>query len=93
MVIWPEGTSLTDAVEAGAWCISRTAAAEFVDASAPTRKCLKEARDVLRALCKEEGDEHALSALVEAVVKFAPELLLMPLTSQTATEEAFPEAI
>ena len=92
MVIWPEGTSLTDAVEAGAWCISRTAVAEFVDASAPTRKCLKEARDALRTLGKDEGDEHALSALVEAVVKFAPELMLMPATPQPANEQAFSEA-
>lgn len=90
MVIWPERTG-SNAVEAGAWCIGRAAITEFVDGNAPTVKCIHEARDALRTLGKDQADEQALSALVEAVVKFAPELLLMPATPQPANEQAFAE--
>lgn len=92
MVIWPERTG-SNAVEAGAWCIGCAAITEFVDGNAPTVKCIHEARDALPALGKDQGDEQAVSALVEAVVKFAPEFLLMPVTSQPATEQAFSEAV
>jgi hypothetical protein len=92
MVIWPERTSLADAVEASAWCIGRAAITEFVDGTAPTVKCIHEARDALRTLGKDQSDEQALSALVEAVVKFSPEWMLMPATPQPANQQAFSEA-
>ncbi len=91
MVIWPERTG-SNAVEAGAWCIGRAAITEFVDGIAPTVKCIHEARDALPGLGKDQADEQAVSALVEAVVKFAPELVLMPAKPQPANEQVFSEA-
>lgn len=99
MVIWPARTSLADAVEASAWCISRSAVSELVgfttegkctgEASA---HCNQEAREALPFLGKDQSDEQDLSSLVEALVKFAPELMLMPATPQPANEQAFSEA-
>ncbi len=101
MVIWPERTSLADGLEAGefsAWCISRRAITEFVGFTTEgkctgeaTAHCIQEAREALPVLGKGQGDEQALSALVDAVVTFAPELLLMPVTPNPANEPAFPE--
>lgn len=98
MVIWPERTNLADDVEAGAWCIGRRAIGEFVGITTEgkctgeaTEHCIQEARDALRTLGKDKSDEQALSALVEAVVKFVPELMLMPATPRPANEPAFPE--
>lgn len=99
MVIWPERTSLADAVEAGAWCISRRALSEFVGFTTDgkctgeeTAHCIQEAREALPVLGKDQSDEQAMSALVEAVVKFAPKLMLMPATPQPANEQVFSEA-
>lgn len=99
MVIWPERTNLADDVEAGAWCIGRRAIGEFVGFNSQgkctgeaTAHCIQEARDALPVLGKDQSDEQALSALVEAVVKFAPELVLMPAKPQPANEQAFSEA-
>lgn len=98
MLIWPERTSLGDDVENGAWCISRRAITEFVGFTTDgtctgeaTAHCIQEAREALPVLGKDKSDEQAMSSLVEAVVKFVPELMLMPATSQPANEPAFPE--
>ena len=99
LVIWPERTNLADDVETGAWCISRRAIGEFVGFNSQgkctgeaTAHCIQEARQALPVLGKDQSDEQALSALVEAVVKFAPELMLMPAKPQPANEQAFSEA-
>lgn len=99
MVIRPEHTSLADDVETGAWCISRRAIGEFVGFTTEgkctgeaTEHCIQEAREALPVLGKDQSDEQAMSALVEAVVKFAPELMLMPAKPQPANEPAFSEA-
>lgn len=99
LVIWPETNVFVAGEGAGAWCISRRAISEFVGFNSQgkctgeaTAHCIQEARDALPLLGKDQSDEQALSALVEAVVKFAPELVLMPAKPQPANEPAFPEA-
>lgn len=99
LVIWPETNVFVAGEGAGAWCISRRAISEFVGFTTEgkctgeaTAHCIQEARDALPVLGKDQSDEQALSALVEAVVKFAPKLMLMPATPQPANEPAFPEA-
>ncbi len=99
IVIWRERTSLADDVEAGAWCIGRRAIGEFVGFTTEgkctgeaTEHCIQEAREALPVLGKYQSDEQAMSALVEAVVKFAPELMLMPAKPQPVNEPAFSEA-
>jgi hypothetical protein len=99
MVIWPERTSLADDVEAGAWCISRRVITNFVGFDAngkctgrPSEHLIREARLSLNTLGKDQGDEQALSALVDAVVQFAPELVLMPAIPRVANEQAFSKA-
>lgn len=99
LVIWPETNVFAAGEGSGAWCISRRAITEFVGFNAQgkctgeaTAHCIQEARDALPVLGKDQSDEQALSALVEAVVKFAPELMLMPATPRPANEPAFPEA-
>ncbi len=99
IVIWPERTSLADGVEAGAWVISSKVITDFVGFTAegkctgePSVYCLKEARDALCTLGKDQGDEKALASLVDAVVQFAPELVLMPAIPRVANEQAFSEA-
>lgn len=98
MVIWPESNVFVAGEGAGAWCISRNALSEFVGFTTDgtctgeaTAHCIQEARQALPVLGKDQSDEQALSALVEAVVKFAPELMLMPATPRPANEPAFPE--
>ncbi len=99
MVIWPERTSLADDVEAGAWCISRRVITNFVGFDAngkctgrPSEHLIREARLSLNTLGKDQGDEQALGALVNAVVQFAPELVLMPAIPRVANEQAFSKA-
>jgi hypothetical protein len=99
MVIWPERTG-SNAVEAGAWCISRRVITNFVGLDAngkctgrPSEHLIREARLSLNMLDKDQGDEQALSALVDAVVQFAPELVLMPAIPRVANEQAFSEAV
>lgn len=99
LVIWPETNVFVAGEGAGAWCISRRTIGEFVGFTTggkctgeATAHCIQEARDALPVLGKDQSDEQALSALVEAVVKFAPELMLMPAKPQPANEQAFSEA-
>lgn len=99
MLIWPERTGLDDGEGTGAWCISRRVITDFVGFNAdgtcmgsPSENLMREAFEAMTVLGKDQNDKQALSALVDTVVKFALELVLMPATPQPANEQAFPVA-
>lgn len=94
LVIWPETNVFVAGEGAGAWCISRRAISEFVGFNAqgkctggPSEHCFREAREALPVMGKDINDKQALSALVDVVVKFAPELVLMPATPKIVKEQ------
>ncbi len=87
MVIWPASNILVAGEGHGMWCISRRCISEFVEFNAddkctggPSAHCFREAREALPILGKDINDKEALTSLVDAVVRFAPELVLMPAT-------------
>ena len=87
MVIWPASNVFASREGAGLWVIGRRAITEFVGFNSsdkctggPSEHCIREARQALPILDKDINDKEALSALVDVVVTFAPELVLMPAT-------------
>ena len=87
MVIWPASNVFASREGAGLWVIGRRAITEFVGFTAngkctggPSEHCIREARQALPILDKDINDKEALNALVDVVVTFAPELVLMPVT-------------
>lgn len=87
MVIWPEGSILAkSAISAGMWAISRNVITDFVGfnkegkcTGGPSEHCVREAIEALPMLGKDRNDKQALLSLVDTVVKFAPELVHMPI--------------
>lgn len=94
MIIWPESNVFVAGNGSGAWCISRRAITEFVGFDAQgkctggaSEHCTREAREALPILGKDINDKQALLALVDVVVKFAPELVHMPATPKVVKEQ------
>jgi len=94
LVIWPETNVFVAGEGAGAWCIGRRAITEFVGFNSdgkctggPSEYCFREAREALPILGKDINDKQALAALVDVVVKFAPELVLMPATPKSVKNQ------
>lgn len=94
MVIWPESNVFVAGEGAGAWCISRNAITEFVGftpagkcTGGPSEHCFREAREALPVLGKDINDKQALMALVDVVVRCAPDLVHMPVTPQIVKEQ------
>lgn len=94
MVIWPASNVFVAGEGLGAWCISRRAIAEFVGFTAqgkctggPSVHCFREAREALPILGKDINDKQALQALVDVVVRYAPDLVLMPPTPRSVKEQ------
>jgi hypothetical protein len=94
MVIWPESNVFVAGEGAGAWCISRNAITEFVGFTSqgkctggPSEHCFREAREALPVLGKDINDKQALMALVDVVVRYAPDLVHMPVTPQIVKEQ------
>lgn len=82
MVIWSDS-----ALESGMWCISRRALTEFVGFDAndkctggASEHCVREAFESMPILGKDPNDKQALLALIDVVVRFAPDLVHMPVT-------------
>jgi hypothetical protein len=94
MVIWPESNVFVAGEGSGAWCISRKCISEFVGFTADG-KCtggasehlLREAHECLTVLGKDKNDKQALLALVDAVVTYAPDLVLMPATPKIVKQQ------
>lgn len=85
MVIWPASNVFASREGSGLWVIGRRAISEFVGFNSndkctggPSEHCIREARLALPVLDKDINDKEALSALVDVVVTFAPELVTMP---------------
>ena len=100
MLIWPESNVFVAGEGSGAWCISRAAISEFVGFNAqdkctggPSEHCFREAREALPILGKDINDKQALLALVDTVVKFAPNLALMPSTPKIVKQRLDTEAM
>ena len=101
MVIWPEGNILSPgAVSNGMWAISRDVMTDFVGFTAagkctggPSEHCVREAREALPMMGKDRNDKYALLALVDVVVKFAPELVHMPVAPPRIKKELSGETV
>jgi hypothetical protein len=94
MVIWPESNVFVAGEGAGAWCISRKVISEFVGftpegkcTGGPSEHLIREAQEALTILGKDKNDKQALLALVDAVVTFAPDLVLMPATPKIVKKQ------
>lgn len=94
MVIWPASNVFVAGEGAGMWVIGRRAITEFVGftrdgkcTGSASEHCHREARESLPILGKDRNDKNALHALIDVVVKFAPELVLMPVTPRAVRKE------
>jgi hypothetical protein len=100
MVIWPESNVVVAGEGGGAWCISRRVITDFVGFNAdgkctggPSEHLIREARLSLNTLGKDINDKQALLALVDAVVTYAPDLVLMPATPKAIKQQLDTEPI
>lgn len=87
MCIWPASNVFVSGEGAGIWTISRRAISEFVGfnrdgkcTGSASEHCYRECLEALEILGKDRNDKNAFTALVDCVIKFAPELVLMPPT-------------
>lgn len=87
MVIWPASNVLVTRESQGMWVISRRAITEFIGFNSDLKctgsvseHCMREARESLEILGKDKNDKQALNALCDVVLRFAPDLVHMPVT-------------
>lgn len=87
MCIWPTQNVFTSHEVPGVWCIGRRAITEFVGFNPdgtctgnPSEHCFREAKEALAIMGKDRNDQHALKALADVVIRYAPDLVLMPVT-------------
>ena len=86
MVIWPATNVFTGgATSEGMWVISERAITEFVGftrddkcTGSASEHCERECRQALPLLGKDINDRHALTALIDVVIRYAPDLVGMP---------------
>lgn len=100
MVIWPQTNVFVPGASPGMWVIGRRAISEFVGfnregkcTGGPSEHCWREAHAALPSLGKDIDDKNALHALVDAVVRFAPDLVLMPATPRQVRQDLDGEAM
>lgn len=96
LVIWPASNVFTrpDAPTPGMWAISRNVISEFVGfdrdgkcTGSASQHCFREALEAMPLLGKDRNDKQAFLALVDVVVKFAPDLALMPAAPPRVRED------
>ncbi len=88
LCIWPASNVIAaGGTESGAWVISRRAITEFVGFTKDLRctgsaseHCYRECLAALPVLGKDRNDKQAFVALVDTVIRFAPDLVHMPAT-------------
>lgn len=88
MCIWPESNVFVPgSADGGVWVIGRRAITEFVGFTADNKctgsaseHCYRECLAALPILGKDRNDKQAFLALVDTVIRFAPDLVLMPAT-------------
>ena len=90
MIIWPASNVFASREGSGVWVIGRRAITEFVGftkdgkcTGGASEHCIREAQQALPILDKDINDKQALQALIDVVVTFAPELVLMPPTPKS----------
>jgi len=95
MVIWPQTHVLASpTAKPGMWVISDRAITEFVGfnrdnkcTGSVSEHCHREAKLALPMLGKSPTDTHALNALIDCVVRFAPDLVHMPVAPLAVRRE------
>lgn len=94
MVIWPATNVFVAGEGLGMWVISRRAITEFVGfdkegkcTGSASEHCQREARESLPILGKDRNDKHALHALIDVVVRFAPDLVHMPVIPKQVAQD------
>lgn len=94
MCIWPESNVFVPGSTPGIWCIGRRAITEFVGfnkddkcTGMPSVYCFREAREALPILGKDKNDQQALNALCDLVIKFAPDLVAMPVAPRAVRKD------
>lgn len=88
MVIWSsENVFVPGTSERGMWAIGRRALQDFVGfdrdgkcTGSASVHCMREAHEAMPILGKDPNDKAAFVALIDCIVKFAPDLALMPVT-------------
>lgn len=85
IVIWPQSNIFVAGEGCGKWVIGRRAIGEFVGfdsndkcTGSASEHCYRECLAALPILGKDPNDKQAFLALVDCVVRFAPELIHMP---------------
>ncbi len=101
LVIWPASSVLASpsATGVGMWAISSTSVAHMCDfdtegraTGAPSKHLQKCAFDVLPMLGRDQNDRRAQRSLTDAVMRFLPDLALMPPPPKVVREELRPIA-
>lgn len=94
MVIWPASNVFVAGEGNGMWVIGRRAITEFVGfdpalkcTGSISEHCQREAREALSILGKDRNDKHALHSLCDVVLRFAPDLVHMPVTPVAVRKE------
>jgi hypothetical protein len=95
MCIWPvSNIFVAGSCDSGAWGISRRAITDFVGfnkdgkcTGSASIHCYRECHEALPILGKDKNDKQAFLALVDTVIKFAPELVRMPPTPQSIKKD------
>lgn len=100
MCIWPASNVFVRGEGNGIWVISRRAIVEFVGFTKDGRctggaseHCYREALAALEVLGKDSNDKQSFLALVDCVVKFAPDLHHMPVAPRRIKREMAGEAM
>lgn len=100
MCIWPASNVFVAGEGAGIWTISRRAISEFIGfnrddkcTGGASEHCYRECLEALTILGKDRNDKNAFTALVDCVIKFAPELVHMPPTPKRIKREMAGEAM
>lgn len=98
LVIWAaSNVFVPGGGENGMWVIGRRAITEFVGFTADgkctgsaSEHCYRECLEALPILGKDRNDKQAFLALVDTVIRFAPELVLMPATPRSIRKAGGP---
>jgi len=101
IVIWPAVNIFSlSAIKAGMWTISREVMSEFVGfdrdgkcTGSASEHLYREALAALPMLGKDSNDKQAFISLVDTVIRFAPDLALMPAAPPAVRKELKGEAL
>jgi hypothetical protein len=102
MVIWSAPNILSNGGEpsTGMWAIAKSAIQEFVGfdkndkcTGGASTFCYEQALEAMPLLGKDRNDKQAFIALVDTVIKFAPDLVHMPVAPLRVKRELADEAM